>query len=284
MPRRFSVPPMPELPEVEVTRRGVAPHLEGRTVTGVMLRRSGLRWPFPADLDAQLARPSILGTGRRGKYLLIRFEHGTLIVHLGMSGHLRMLPLQAPPQKHDHFDLVVGQQGDAHDRPAPLRRRALARGRGGRGRVARAAARPGRRAAGRGVFRQRCCTGRRAAAARRSSRCCWPATSWSASATSMRRESLFRARHQSEDAGRSASAWRAMTGWRRRSAKSWRRRSSRAAARCAISLVPMDNPAIFSKAISSTIGPDCRAGYVARPLRQIKQGQRSTFYCAHCQT
>ena len=101
---------MPELPEVEVTRRGVAPHLEGRIVTGVTLRHSGLRWPFPADLERNLRGRPILGTGRRGKYLLIRFEHGTLIVHLGMSGRLRILPLQAPPQKHDHFDLVVGQQ------------------------------------------------------------------------------------------------------------------------------------------------------------------------------
>jgi formamidopyrimidine-DNA glycosylase len=99
---------MPELPEVEVTRRGVAPHLEGRTITAVIFRHSGLRWPFPADLAQTLCGRRIVGTGRRGKYLLIRFEHGTLIVHLGMSGHLRILPTHAPPQKHDHFDLVVG--------------------------------------------------------------------------------------------------------------------------------------------------------------------------------
>ncbi|HEX2530464.1 MAG TPA: bifunctional DNA-formamidopyrimidine glycosylase/DNA-(apurinic or apyrimidinic site) lyase [Burkholderiaceae bacterium] len=101
---------MPELPEVEVTRRGVAPHLEGRTVTGIVLRHSGLRWPFPADLAQRLSGQTICGTGRRGKYLLVRFEHGTLIIHLGMSGHLRILPAAAPPRKHDHFDLVVGDQ------------------------------------------------------------------------------------------------------------------------------------------------------------------------------
>lgn len=101
---------MPELPEVEVTRRGVAPHLEGRIVTAVALRHSGLRWPFPADLPQRLSGRTIRSTGRRGKYLLIRFDHGTLIVHLGMSGHLRILPLAAPPQKHDHFDLVVGDR------------------------------------------------------------------------------------------------------------------------------------------------------------------------------
>ncbi|QOY94960.1 bifunctional DNA-formamidopyrimidine glycosylase/DNA-(apurinic or apyrimidinic site) lyase [Massilia sp. UMI-21] len=98
---------MPELPEVEVTRRGVAPHIEGRIVEQVVLRRAGLRWPFPPELAELLAGRRILGTGRRGKYLLIEFEHGTLIVHLGMSGHLRVLPPGIEPRKHDHFDLVV---------------------------------------------------------------------------------------------------------------------------------------------------------------------------------
>ncbi|MFC5472872.1 bifunctional DNA-formamidopyrimidine glycosylase/DNA-(apurinic or apyrimidinic site) lyase [Paraherbaspirillum soli] len=101
---------MPELPEVEVTRRGVAPYLEGRVVTAVILRHSGLRWPFPADLQASLSGRTIRSTGRRGKYLLLHFAHGTLIVHLGMSGHLRILPAETAPQKHDHFDLVVGNQ------------------------------------------------------------------------------------------------------------------------------------------------------------------------------
>ena len=97
---------MPELPEVEVTRRGVAPHIEGRVVEGAVLRREGLRWPFPPGLSELLAGRRIIATGRRGKYLLIEFEHGTLIVHLGMSGHLRVLPPGIEPRKHDHFDLV----------------------------------------------------------------------------------------------------------------------------------------------------------------------------------
>jgi len=103
----LSASPMPELPEVEVTRRGVAPHIEGRAVRAVVLRRDGLRWPFPAALGEQLSGQTIGLTGRRGKYLLIHFQHGTLIIHLGMSGHLRVLPPGTEALKHDHFDLVV---------------------------------------------------------------------------------------------------------------------------------------------------------------------------------
>ena len=103
---------MPELPEVEVTRRGVAPHPEGRIVEHVICRREGLRWPFPPGLSALLEGRRILHIGRRGKYLLINFEHGTLIIHLGMSGHLRVLPPGIEPRTHDHFDLVVnGPEG-----------------------------------------------------------------------------------------------------------------------------------------------------------------------------
>lgn len=101
---------MPELPEVEVTRRGVAPHLTGQRVTAVIMRRAGLRWPFPADLPALLTGHTILATGRRGKYLLLHFQHGTVLIHLGMSGHLRILPATTPPEKHDHIDIIVGGQ------------------------------------------------------------------------------------------------------------------------------------------------------------------------------
>lgn len=101
---------MPELPEVEVTRRGVAPHVEGRRVSDVIVRHAGLRWPFPPQLQKLLTGQLIRSTGRRGKYLLLRFDHGCLIIHLGMSGHLRILPLDTPPQKHDHFDLVLETQ------------------------------------------------------------------------------------------------------------------------------------------------------------------------------
>lgn len=101
---------MPELPEVEVTRRGVAPFLEGRCITGVVLRHSGLRWPFPDVHLHALAGCVIRKTGRRGKYLLLHFDHGTLIIHLGMSGHLRILPLATPAGKHDHVDLLMEKE------------------------------------------------------------------------------------------------------------------------------------------------------------------------------
>jgi formamidopyrimidine-DNA glycosylase len=101
---------MPELPEVEVTRRGVTPHLQAQTVSAVVLRRSGLRWPFPPGLADLLQGQTILSTGRRGKYLLLNFAHGTVLIHLGMSGHLRILPALTPAAKHDHVDIVVGAQ------------------------------------------------------------------------------------------------------------------------------------------------------------------------------
>ena len=101
---------MPELPEVEVTRQGIAPYLQGQRVTAVTVRRAGLRWPFPPGLNETLAGRTVRATGRRGKYLLIDFAHGTLIIHLGMSGHLRILPISTPAQKHDHFDLQIGDQ------------------------------------------------------------------------------------------------------------------------------------------------------------------------------
>lgn len=98
---------MPELPEVEVTRLGVTPHIEGQVVQQVVLRRDGLRWPFPAHLGRTLNGQVIRRTGRRGKYLLLHFDHGCLIIHLGMTGNLRIMPLTTPAQKHDHFDLIL---------------------------------------------------------------------------------------------------------------------------------------------------------------------------------
>lgn len=100
---------MPELPEVETTRRGVAPQLEGATVHDVIVREARLRWPIPPELPALLAGRTVRSVSRRAKYLLVDFEHGTLIVHLGMSGSLRFVAPDTPPEKHDHVDIVLGQ-------------------------------------------------------------------------------------------------------------------------------------------------------------------------------
>ncbi|MEN9728753.1 MAG: formamidopyrimidine-DNA glycosylase [Pseudomonadota bacterium] len=97
---------MPELPEVETTRRGVAPHLEGRTVSRVEVRETRLRQPVHPALAQLLEGATLLRVRRRAKYLLFDFGHGTLIVHLGMSGSLRVLEPHTPVQKHDHVDLV----------------------------------------------------------------------------------------------------------------------------------------------------------------------------------
>ena len=98
---------MPELPEVEVTRRGIAPQLTGRTISGVVVREPRLRWRINASAIA-LTGLSVRNVARRGKYLLIDCGAGHLIVHLGMSGSLRVLPRKTPPGKHDHFDLELG--------------------------------------------------------------------------------------------------------------------------------------------------------------------------------
>ena len=99
---------MPELPEVEVTRRGIAPVLTGHRVASVIARIPALRYPLPTHLDATLAGQSLAAISRRGKYLLLDFGKGALLIHLGMSGSLRLVPASLPPEKHDHFDLVFG--------------------------------------------------------------------------------------------------------------------------------------------------------------------------------
>ncbi|MFT0533621.1 bifunctional DNA-formamidopyrimidine glycosylase/DNA-(apurinic or apyrimidinic site) lyase [Castellaniella hirudinis] len=95
---------MPELPEVETTRRGIATIMPGRAVRKFQVYEPRLRWPVPADLPGLLAGQTVLACERRGKYLLIRFAQGTQIVHLGMSGSLRRVPLDEPRRKHDHVE------------------------------------------------------------------------------------------------------------------------------------------------------------------------------------
>lgn len=99
---------MPELPEVETTRRGILPHLEGKRVKAVTVRNSSLRWPIPTDLAQQIQNKTLRTIHRRGKYLLLEFANGHVIWHLGMSGSLRIIKADEPPMVHDHVDIAFG--------------------------------------------------------------------------------------------------------------------------------------------------------------------------------
>lgn len=96
---------MPELPEVEVCRLGISPHIIEQSVTNVIVRNARLRWPIPEDVQ-RLTGHKLLTVSRRSKYLLLAFDIGTLVLHLGMSGTIRVINPQTPVAKHDHFDLV----------------------------------------------------------------------------------------------------------------------------------------------------------------------------------
>ncbi len=99
---------MPELPEVEVTCRGIAPALTGNRVFAVIARTPALRYPLPENLEQKLAGQRLAAVSRRGKYLLLDFGRGNLLIHLGMSGSLRLVPAGQPAERHDHFDLIFG--------------------------------------------------------------------------------------------------------------------------------------------------------------------------------
>ena len=96
---------MPELPEVETTCKGIAPHITNNKITKVIVRNRNLRWPIPTGLNTKLAKQKVISVTRRAKYLLISTETGTLIIHLGMSGSLRILSVDEAVEKHDHFEL-----------------------------------------------------------------------------------------------------------------------------------------------------------------------------------
>ena len=96
---------MPELPEVETTRRGIEPHIVGKKITGVALRERQLRWLVPTALPDHLQNRKVKAVNRRGKYLLMETGNGTVMIHLGMSGSLRIVTDKQPVQKHDHVDI-----------------------------------------------------------------------------------------------------------------------------------------------------------------------------------
>jgi len=98
---------MPELPEVEVTRLALAPSLRGQALAGAVVRQGRLRWPVPTELDARLRGRVVLDLRRRGKYLLMDLANAQLLLHLGMSGSLRLLSQDLAPTAHDHVDILL---------------------------------------------------------------------------------------------------------------------------------------------------------------------------------
>jgi formamidopyrimidine-DNA glycosylase len=96
---------MPELPEVETTRRGITPHIENNSIEKIVVRNRSLRWPIPTGLNNKLQQQKIRAVSRRAKYLLLKTDVGTLIIHLGMSGSLRIVPTDTAVEKHDHFEI-----------------------------------------------------------------------------------------------------------------------------------------------------------------------------------
>jgi len=98
---------MPELPEVETTCKGIAPHLINKQIAEVIIRQAKMRWPIPSKIKKLLPGQKIISVERRAKYILIKTAIGTLIIHLGMSGSLRITKKKEAFNKHDHFDLIL---------------------------------------------------------------------------------------------------------------------------------------------------------------------------------
>ncbi|THB64285.1 MAG: bifunctional DNA-formamidopyrimidine glycosylase/DNA-(apurinic or apyrimidinic site) lyase [Gammaproteobacteria bacterium] len=97
---------MPELPEVETICRGISPHIEGHSIAQTVIRNHNLRYPIDQNLANHVEKQKIIKIWRRSKYIILSLETGTIIIHLGMSGTLRIVDKDLPPNKHDHFDLI----------------------------------------------------------------------------------------------------------------------------------------------------------------------------------
>ncbi len=101
---------MPELPEVETTRLGISPHIENQTVSSVIIRNGKLRWPVPTSIKKKLPDQKLHSITRRGKYLILDFGNGYLLMHLGMSGSLQIVEPTSELRKHDHVDIIFNNK------------------------------------------------------------------------------------------------------------------------------------------------------------------------------
>ena len=101
---------MPELPEVEVTKRALSPHIEGNIIEKLDIRETRLRWPIRLDQLKRIEHKTVTSVSRRGKYILINTSSGSVMIHLGMSGSIGILDQYVPPKKHDHFDIHLSNK------------------------------------------------------------------------------------------------------------------------------------------------------------------------------
>ncbi len=101
---------MPELPEVEITSLGIKPYITDQVIKDIIIRNKNLRWPISATLKKDLLNQQFQKINRRGKYLLCYTDHGCMIMHLGMSGSLRIVDKEVKPEKHDHFDILFASE------------------------------------------------------------------------------------------------------------------------------------------------------------------------------
>jgi formamidopyrimidine-DNA glycosylase len=101
---------MPELPEVETTLRGIQPHIHGKKIVGIEVRNGALRWPVPSDDLQALVGVTVDSLERRAKYIFLHTQKGSILLHLGMSGSLRILGADVAPDKHDHIDIFISTQ------------------------------------------------------------------------------------------------------------------------------------------------------------------------------
>jgi formamidopyrimidine-DNA glycosylase len=270
---------MPELPEVETTRRGLLPHVLGRRFRGALVRNAALRWPVPRDLSSRIRGEAILDIRRRGKYLLIDCRKGHVLVHLGMSGRLSIIADEKPAGRHDHVDLrleggralrltdprrfgaVLWLEGAAEDHPL-LRGLGLEPLESGFTGAALKALAAGRRVA----VKQFLMNGRIVTGV----------------GNIYASEALFQSGvHPMKEAGRiTAARWE-------RIAQSIRATLERALAAGGSTLRDFassdGSPGHFQHEFSvyGREGKPCLK--CGAPIRMLRQGQRSTFYCARCQ-
>lgn len=270
---------MPELPEVETTRRGLLPRVVGRTVREVVVRNPALRWPVSRELPRAVRGERVIDIRRRGKYLLFDFPRGHMLVHLGMSGRLSLVPSEAPPRAHDHVDVRL--EGDEALRltdprrfgavlwlPGEAEKHALLRGLGHEpleagfgGATLRAAAKGRRIAVKQFVMNGQVVTG---------------------VGNIYASEALFHAGiHPMRSVARiSAARWE-------RLAAAIRATLERALAAGGSTLrdyAAADGTAGGFQTLTAVYGREgqpCRA--CGTPIRALRQGQRSTFYCPRCQ-